>query len=61
MLERNCTVLILYCSSGRGPSVEFREDSLPEYELGSRDIELRESPEVVLDRIIEMMARKELD
>jgi hypothetical protein len=37
--------------------VEF----LPGYELGSRAIELEESPEVADGRIIEMMAREELD
>jgi hypothetical protein len=40
--------------------VEFRDASLPGYELCSTDIELRESPKVAVGRIIEMMARKEL-
>jgi hypothetical protein len=38
-------------------SVEFREASLPEYELGSRGIELRES---AVESDWEEMARNEL-
>jgi hypothetical protein len=38
---------------------EFREASLPGHELGSRDIQLRESPEVTVGRIIEKMAKNE--
>jgi hypothetical protein len=37
----------------------LRDASLPGYELGSRGIELREPPELIVGRIIEMMARKE--
>jgi hypothetical protein len=40
--------------------VEFRDASLPGYKPGSRGTELRESPEVAVGRIIEMMTRKEL-
>jgi hypothetical protein len=41
--------------------VEFRDASPPGYKLGSRGNELKESLEVAVGRIIETMARKELD